>query len=89
MTASDSTEQNNSDQNDDFFNEEIHSNNFASIRQFLCNKLWALKVHNYKTKNIREFAKYLRRKIKFNRTPKKKGYGQYFTEEERRYNSTI
>lgn len=80
MTVSDTPD-------DELFDEDNHSNNFAAFRQFLRNKLWALKVHNYKTKNIRSLAKFLRRKLNFSKTPKKKGYGQYFTEEERRYNT--
>lgn len=73
------------DQNDEFFNDQINTDNRSSIRQYLRNKFWTIRFHNYKTKNICVLAKFLRHKLNFVKAPKKKGYGQYFTDDEKRY----
>lgn len=56
----------------------------AGVRQYLLNKLLAIKTHNYQVNNVKLFAKFLRRKLNLNKAPKKKGYGRYFTDEEQR-----
>lgn len=78
-------EPNGSDEFNEFFSEDVHSSKFSSFRQFLWNKLWTIKLHNYRTRNIRQFAKFLRHKFHLTKEPKHKGYGRYFTEKERRY----
>lgn len=77
-------EQNCSDKCNEFFNKDVHSSKFSSFRQFIWNKLWAIKVHYYQTKNIPVSAKLLRRKFHLTKEPKHKGYKRYFTEDERR-----
>lgn len=77
----------NFDQNIDFPDDDCDASTnkrLVAIRQFVRNKLYAIKSHNYQISNIKLFAKFIRRKLNLNKAPKKKGYGRYFTDEEKR-----
>lgn len=59
--------------------------NSSALKQFLQNTLSSMQTNNYKTKDIKLFTKFIRQKLHLNKKPKEKGYGQYFTEEQLRY----
>lgn len=76
---------------DPYFNifEDSNSNqnrsNLSAFRQFLQNALWLMHIHNYKTRDLKLFTKFIRRKLNLNKKPKQKGYGQFLNEEQIRY----
>lgn len=72
MTANQSSEDVNN--SDNIFNESRIST-----------VLWAFRMHNFRMASLRSFVKCIRKKLNLNKSPKNKGYGQFFTEEEKRY----
>lgn len=70
-------------------NERINMSSSPKVLQFLRNKLTAIKLHNYKTNNFKEIIRFFRLKIGLNKSAKRKGYGQFFAEEERRYSPSF
>lgn len=67
---------------DNYFDECGNNDSLSNALEFVRRQLWAIKVHNYNCKRI---IRFLRKNLKFNKSPKKKGYGQFFTDEEKRY----
>lgn len=68
--------------NETIFDEYGHNDSLSNALEFLRRRLFQIKVHNYKCKRI---IRFLRKNLKLNKSPKKKGYGQFFTDEEKRY----
>lgn len=67
---------------------QSHDSIFDSDSIYLENKsislAWAFKMYNFKMKNLRNVVKSIRKKLNLNKSPKSKGYGQFFTDEEKR-----
>lgn len=56
-----------------------------SLKKILVRKLWVLNYHNYNVNNIKLITKITRQKLGLQKSPKKKGYDKFFTDEEKRY----
>lgn len=56
-----------------------------SFSRFLTNKLRLIKNYELDIDDIHTFIKTLRTKLGLRKSPKKKGYGKFFTDEEKRY----
>lgn len=65
-----------------YFDDTGNNATLPNALRFLRNRLWTIKVHNY---NCKRFITFLRKNLKLNKSPKKKGYAQFFTDEEKRY----
>lgn len=65
---------------------EIRTNNFSIeyIRVYLTEKLWLIKRHNYRINDIKLLAKLARKKLGLKKSPTRKGYDKFFTDEEKR-----
>lgn len=57
----------------------------TSVTHFFCNKIQSMRNCDLRRSDIQIFFKVLRKKIGLAKTPKKKGYGRFLTDEEKRY----
>lgn len=55
-----------------------------NIQQIICNKFRAIRNCEFDFNDVRMLFKVLRKKIGLNKSPHKKGYGKFLTDEERR-----
>lgn len=69
---------------EDIFDESRSISNTSAALQFFQDKLCAIKMHNYETKSFKGLLKFFRKKLNLNKSPNRKGYRQFFTEEEKR-----
>lgn len=67
------------------FEEPVNAGNFATIKQFIQNAIWSMKMQDFKTRKIRRFIETMRRKLHLNRQPPQTGYDRHFDMEQRRY----
>lgn len=70
------------DNTETYFDDTENNATIPNALRILRNRLWAIKVHNY---HCKRYIRFLWKYLKLNKSPKKKGYGQFFTDEEKRY----
>lgn len=74
------------DGDDDFECSRNYSTGSSNlIKKFVLDKFNIIKNHNYKVRNVGQFARFLRCKLHLQKKPKKKGYEKFLTAEEKRY----
>lgn len=73
------------DQYVNIFEDHPNTSNLTAIRQFIQNAIWSVKVHDFKTRNLRKFLASLRQKLHLDRKPAHSGYDRHLDIEQRRY----
>lgn len=66
-----------------FIHNKSSGSKLTNFQQFQNN--WKKRLQNLQPNSLRYTVKFLRKKFKLNKSPKKKGYEQFLTEEEKRY----
>lgn len=71
---------------DDDYDDQKHQQRKrnAMIRKYICDKINAIRTCNLHMRDLQTLVKGLRRRIGLNKSPKKKGYDKFLTDEERR-----
>lgn len=60
-------------------------NIIRSVWTFIGDKCERLRYFNFHMKHVKQCGKKLRKTLHLNKSPKKKGYGRFLTDEEKRY----
>lgn len=71
------------DLNEIYVPEDIYQEK-NKFRKFLIEKYILVKNHNFQINNVLNVVKFLRRKFNLNKSPKKKGYGNFISKEHQR-----